>query len=293
VRSQIPANLLTVDLEEWFHLDEGVVPPGEWEGLPSRIEATARIVLSLLDRCQARATFFALGWVAARHQELIREIHARGHEVATHGYLHRSVGEMSDAEFRADLRRAREAVEGATGAPVLGHRAARWSLGGTPGAGRHGRASGVLTGALDILIEEGFAYDSSLAPIVWVGDPAWRSAPYLIERPGGSIREFPPLVGRFLGVRLLMAGGWALRRVPNRILLKTIARANQSCAPVVVDIHAWELDPDPPRIPLPLRYRLAHYDGLANFPRKLERLLRRLEWSPIRDSLERGVGAAR
>ncbi len=249
-------------------------------------------MLALLDRCGARATFFALGWVAARHQGLIREIRRHGHEVATHGYLHRSVGQMSGAEFRADLRRAREAIEGATGEPVLGHRAARWSLGGSPGAGRRGRASGLLTGALDILIEEGILYDSSLAPIVWIGDPAWKSAPYRIERPGGSIREFPPLVGRFLGVRLLMASGWALRRVPNRALLRTIARANASGTPAVVDIHAWELDPDPPRIPLPFRYRLAHYDGLSGFPRKLERFLSQQKWMPIRDSLEAGVIAS-
>jgi peptidoglycan/xylan/chitin deacetylase (PgdA/CDA1 family) len=135
-------NLLTVDLEEWFHLDEAVLPPGEWDRLPSRVEASTRALLSVLERCGARATFFALGWVAARHQDLVRDIARRGHEVAIHGYMHRSVADMPGDEFRADLCRARDAVEGATGRKVAGFRAARWSLGGRPGAGRRGAASG-------------------------------------------------------------------------------------------------------------------------------------------------------
>ena len=109
------ANILTVDLEEWFHLDEGLIPPGEWDRLPGRVDGNARSLLDLLDACGARATFFALGWVAARHQGLIREIHHRGHELAVHGYLHRAVAAMSEEEFRSDLRAARQVVEASTG----------------------------------------------------------------------------------------------------------------------------------------------------------------------------------
>ncbi|HEU4402400.1 MAG TPA: polysaccharide deacetylase family protein [Candidatus Polarisedimenticolia bacterium] len=279
------ANILTVDLEEWFHIDGDVIPPGDWDRLPSRVETTARLLLAILDRHDIRATFFVLGWVAARHQGLVREIHERGHEVATHGYLHRSVGTMSEEEFLTDLRRARQAVEGVTGEPVVGHRAARWSLGGTPGAGRARRASGVITTALDVLVREGMRYDASLAPIVWIGDPSWRHDPHLIDRPDGSILELPPLVGRFCGVRLLFGSGWALRRVPNRSLLREIARRNDRGAPAVIDLHPWEFDPDPPRVALPLLYRVAHYDGLRGFPRKVDDLLSRLRLIPVRDYL--------
>ena len=283
-RSVAIPNILTVDLEEWFHIDERVIPPGSWDNLASRVEENTRALLSLLDACGVRATFFALGWVAARHQDLIFEIHGRGHEIATHGYLHRAVAGMTAAEFRADLRAARQAVEGCSG-PVLGYRAARWSLGGAPGGGRRGRASGLLTEAVDILVTEGIRYDSSLAPIVHVGDPSWPRDPYRIDRDGGSIMELPPLVGRFYGVSLLFAGGWALRSVPNRVLLREIARRNRRGVPVVIDVHAWEFDPDPPRVQLPFLYRLAHYGGLRGYQGKLEELLKSLPWSPARDYL--------
>jgi len=265
-----------------------VIPPGDWDRLPSRVEATTRTALSILERCGARATFFALGWVAARHQALVREIRERGHEVAIHGYMHRSIAGMSDPEFLADLRRAREAVEGATGEPVLGHRAARWSLGGIPGAGRRRGASGLLTRALDMMIREGIEYDASLAPVVWIGDPSWPLDPYRIERPAGSIQELPPLVGRFLGARLLFGSGWALRRVPSRVLRREIARRNKRGAPAILDLHVWELDPDPPRIELPWVYRIAHYGGLKGFRSKIEELLAGLLWVPARDYL-RGI----
>ncbi len=256
------------------------------------MEENTRRLLPILEAHGATATFFALGWVAARHAGLLGEIRDHGHEVATHGYLHGCVGAMSESEFRADLRSAREAVEGGTGEPVEGYRAARWSLGGIPGAGRRGRASGLATAALDILIQEGIRYDASLAPIVYVGDPSWPVDPYRIDRPEGSILELPPLVGRFMGVRLLFAGGWALRRVPNRVLLREIARRNRRGAPAVLDLHAWEFDPDPPRVDLPFRYRLAHYGGLGSFRAKIEDLLGHLHLVSVRDYLAESGGAA-
>jgi hypothetical protein len=190
---------------------------------------------------------------------------------------------MSAEEFAADLRAAREAVEGCTGEPVAGYRAPRWTLGGHPGGGRRGRASGMVAQACDVLIREGFLYDSSLAPIVHIGDPDWPRNPYRIDRPGGSILELPPLVGRRFGVRLLFAGGFGLRRVPNRVILREIEARNRAGFPAVIDVHTWELDPDPPRVRLPFKYRLAHYGGLAGFPAKLEELLRSTPWSPARD----------
>ncbi len=277
------ANVLTVDLEEWFHIDERLIPAGEWDRLPSRVEENTRALLALFDACGVRATFFALGWAAARHQGLIHEVHERGHEVAVHGYLHASVAAMSAEEFAADLKAARRAVDGCIGGTVLGYRSPRWTLGGAPGEGKRGRASGVVGPALDVLIREGFRYDSSLAPIVHIGDPDWPRDPYRIDRPRGSIVELPPLVGRRLGVPLLFAGGWALRKVPNRTLLREIEARNRGGAPAVIDVHTWELDPDPPRVRLPFLYRIAHYGGLHGCRAKLEELLRSVPWSTARD----------
>ena len=280
-----PRNILTVDLEEWFHLDEAVIPPGEWDRLPSRVEANMRVLLDLFDEAGVRATVFVLGWVAARQQRLVRDIAARGHELATHGYLHRSVSQMTTQEFRADLRQARQAIEAAADASLTGYRAPRWSLGGRPGGGRRGHASGVVIGALDVLIEEGMRYDASLAPIVSIGDSAWPRDPYRIERPAGSIVELPPLVGRFFGVPLLFAGGFALRCLPARAILREVARRNTRGAPAVIDLHPWELDDDPPRAAMPLKYRIAHHAGLRGFRARLRDLLPRLDAGPACDWL--------
>ncbi len=194
---------------------------------------------------------------------------------------------MSPAEFRADLQAAIQAVETATGERVLGYRAPRWSLGGIPGGGRMGRASGVVEAALDVLVETGIRYDSSLAPIVHIGDPAWPRDPYPIHRAGGSILELPPLVGRWFGVRLLLAGGWGLRRVSNRALRREIDRRNATGAPAVIDLHTWEMDDDPPRIRLPLGYRMAHYGGLSGYATKIRDLLSGGAWEPAGDFARR------
>src|SRR5207245_443034 len=175
--------------------------------------------------------------------------------------------------------------EGCGGGPVLGHRAARWSRGGVPGGGRRGSASGMVTEALDVLIAEGIRYDASLAPIVHIGHPSWPRDPYRIGRPGGSILELPPLVGRLYGVKLLFASGWALRSVPNRVLLREIGLRNCYGMPAVIDVHTWELDADPPRVRLPFMHRLAHYGGLRGFQAKLAGLLKSVPWSPARDHL--------
>ena len=79
------------------------------------MEANTHRILRLLERHGVKATFFVLGWVAERHPRLVREIHACGHEVGSHGYWHRLVYELSPAEFREDLRRSRAALENAVG----------------------------------------------------------------------------------------------------------------------------------------------------------------------------------
>ena len=123
-------NCLTVDVEEWFHVC-GVGPgltPERWDALPSRVVENTRDVLALFDRRGVRATFFVLGWVAMRHPRIVEEIRAAGHEVASHGHLHRRVYELSPAEFADDLEAAATYLRQAGATDVEGYRAPEWSI---------------------------------------------------------------------------------------------------------------------------------------------------------------------
>ena len=145
-------NAVTVDLEDWYHSVYSLTP-ADWAGLEDRLVAPTHRLLDLLDRHAARATFFVLGAVAERHPELVREIHARGHEIASHGHAHRFVYDLTPDEFRADLRRSLAILGNLIGEPVRGYRAAYWTI------------TERSRWALDILAEEGLAYDSSIYPV--------------------------------------------------------------------------------------------------------------------------------
>jgi exosortase len=123
-------NALTVDVEEWFQVSnlEGAVPRESWPSMPSRVEASTRELLDLFDERKARGTFFVLGWVAQRHPDLVREIVARGHEVASHGFAHELVYRLTPESFARDLDRAREAIENASGVIPRGYRAPSFSI---------------------------------------------------------------------------------------------------------------------------------------------------------------------
>ena len=165
-------NALSVDVEDWFQVGafEGVIDRGSWNALPCRVEANVERVLELFGDSGVKATFFTLGWVAERHPKLIRRIADEGHEIASHGWDHRRVFTLSEAQFGADLQRARSALEDAGGAKVVGYRAPSFSIDArTPWA--H-----------PVLAEQGYLYSSSVAPISH-DHYGWRDSPRFAWRP--------------------------------------------------------------------------------------------------------------
>src|SRR5262249_39398853 len=148
------AHHFTVDVEEYFQVSafERYVSRADWDQFESRVAGSVYRLLALLQRHQASATFFVLGWVAQRHPLLIKAIAGAGHEIASHGWDHARVTEQTPEQFRESVRRTKDLLEGMVGAPVLGFRAPSFSI--VPGR----------EWALDILVEEGYAYDSSLFP---------------------------------------------------------------------------------------------------------------------------------
>lgn len=271
-------NALTVDVEDYFHVNafRGQVLREEWETYPSRVVRNTRAVLDLLDEHGVHATFFVLGWVAERDPGLVREIQGRGHEVACHGYAHELIYEIGPARFREDLRRARTLLEDICGEAMKGYRAPSFSV------------TSESLWALDIIIEEGFIYDSSIFPIVHDTYGLRNAPPFLhrVDRPAGSISEFPPSTVEigFLGRthRMPFSGGGYLRLLPSWLVERAIAHTNDTRRePSAVYFHPWEIDPDQPRIRTCFRSRFRHYHNLRKTRDKIGRLLSAFSFAPM------------
>src|SRR5262249_22815867 len=153
--SRSVVNAMTIDVEDYFHVSvfDGLVPRHAWEGMESRVCANTERLLEMFDEANVQATFFILGWVAERYPRLVRAIAEQGHEIASHGYGHRLVYDLTPRAFREDVRRAKDLLETTAGERVYGYRAPSYSV--TPKS----------LWALDVLIEEGYTYDASIFPI--------------------------------------------------------------------------------------------------------------------------------
>ncbi len=269
-------NALTVDLEDWYHSVYSL-SPAERDGLEDRLVAPTHRLLALLDRYQARATFFVLGAVAERHPDLVRAVQRGGHEIASHGWDHRLVYDQTPEEFRADLRRSRSILETVTGESVMGFRAAYWTI------------TERSRWALDILFAEGFTYDSSIYPVktYLYGIPGTPPGPHLLREEGGRrFYEVPPATIAVGGRRIPIGGGFYMRLFPASFLAWGIERLNRQGQPAVIYVHPPEFDREKPRLDLPLKERVLHYHGLGTVEPKLERLLRQFPFAPVRELLQ-------
>lgn len=264
-------NALSVDIEDWFQVGafETVIARDDWNKLEQRVEHNSDAVLALFDEAGVKGTFFTLGWVAERYPELIRRISDAGHEVASHGWDHQRVFTMTPATFRADLERARIAIEDACGKAPSGYRAPSFSIDArTPWAHR-------------VLAEEGYAYSSSVAPIRH-DHYGWPEAPRFAYRPleGSQLIELPVTTVEFAGRRMAAGGGGFFRLLPYAFSNWAIRRSNRrEQRPAVFYFHPWEIDPGQPRVTeAPLRSRLRHYSRLAAMRPKLLKLLKSHRW---------------
>jgi polysaccharide deacetylase family protein (PEP-CTERM system associated) len=266
----LPRNAMTVDVEDWFQVQAFArcIPRSAWEGLERRVEANTERILATFARHGVRATFFALGWVAERHPALIRRIVAEGHELGSHGHGHELVHEIGEAAFRADIRRAKAALEDAGGVAVRGYRAPTFSIGPhTPWAHR-------------ILAEEGYTYSSSVFPVRHdlYGAP---DAPRLPHRPHpDGVLELPMTTLRAGGRNLPCAGGGWFRLVPYPLFRAGLRRVNgREGQRGIFYFHPWEVDPAQPRLrEAGLLSRFRHYTGLSSMMARLEALLRDFAW---------------
>ncbi|MCC7138519.1 MAG: DUF3473 domain-containing protein [Planctomycetes bacterium] len=270
---------MTVDVEDWYQVSgyEGAVDRATWHERESRVVRATGLVLDVLASRGVRATFFTLGWVAARHPALVREIAARGHEVASHGWDHRLASSLTRDELRDDLRRTADALEAACGHRPVGWRAPSFSV-GRDNLWVH-----------DLLRAEGYAYSSSVFPVRHdrYGIPDFPRRPvFLRGEDGRGLWEFPMTTARLLGRNWPVAGGGWMRLLPGAVMRAALRRVEAEGVPVAVYLHPWELDPGQPTVPqAPWRARVRHRLNLDRTRPRLERLLDTMRFAPMGDVL--------
>jgi polysaccharide deacetylase family protein (PEP-CTERM system associated) len=277
-------NFLTFDLEEYFHVSAYAdhVDQTDWASYPSRVAESTDRILELLDQNRCLATFFVLGWVAEEKPEVVRRVAKAGHEIACHSLLHRRVYELTAEQFRNDTRRAKSVIEDVSGRQVIGYRAPSFSV------------TAASIWALEILVEEGFRYDSSIYPVEHpsYGMPKAPRTPFWIQTPSGPILEFPLTTLELAGRRSPVAGGAYLRMLPYLYTKWAVGYLNQrENSSVCVYVHPWEIDAGQPRLPGKMSSHLRHRMGLRSLERKLDRLIHEFPFATFGSQLPQADGA--
>jgi polysaccharide deacetylase family protein (PEP-CTERM system associated) len=269
-------NAFSIDLEDWFHiLDVDVVRRDAWERYPTRVRIGTTKLLDHLARRGVSATFFVLGWMADRYPDLVRELVAAGHEVASHGYGHHLVYEQTRQEFAADLARSLDVLGALTGRPISGYRA--------PGFSVDHRSPWFW----DELHNHGIEYDSSLVPALRNHGGMLNAArvPSMMSAGAGTVIEFPISTIGWGACRVTLSGGGYLRALPRQLVHAGIARLNARGIPAIVYLHPRDLDPAQPRLPLGLYRSALCYWGLQTTDRKVGELLDAFPFGTVTASL--------
>ena len=266
----LPSNAMTVDVEDYFQVQAfaGCIARESWDHRPGRVERNTMAILEQFARWDIRATFFTLGWVADRYPAIVRQIAAGGHEVASHGYAHELIHELTPQQFQDDVTRAKDVLEAIGGNEVKGYRAPTFSL------------NSRTEWAFRILEEAGHTYSSSTYPVRHdlYGDP---NAPRFSYRPdGGSLLEIPMTTLKVGSRNLPIAGGGYFRLLPYGIYRAALRRFGKTEArPGIFYFHPWEIDADQPKVhEASRRSKFRHYLNIAAVPTRLDRLLQDFKW---------------
>jgi len=278
---------LSFDIEDWFHIVDvpAVDDPTRWPSLSdtsSIVERYTDLILEICDTYDVKATFFVLGWVAARHPDLVRRIFDSGHELATHSHWHRPVYTMNVEALIEDLQESIDAIKAAAPeAEVLGFRAPSFSI--TPGS----------EWAFDAILDAGLRYDASLFPSDrGHGGYICRRGVHEVRTPSGrTLPELPMSIARIgvgpLQKNLCYSGGGYLRLLPLTTIEYGMRQEAKSGRPTVVYLHPRDFAPDSPRVSMPLHRRFKCYVGLRTTRYKLESLLDVYQWDTCRGMLNR------
>lgn len=268
-------NALTIDFEDWFCAGNlsSAIKFEDWEKCELRIIDNTFRILDLLDRYNAKATFFVLGWLAERVPELVKQIDLNGHEIASHGYSHTSLLKMTKESFDEDLKKALSVKKQIIDKEILGYRSPSFSI--TP----------KTEWAFEIMMKNGIKYDSSVFPMSYHPDYGFRRSASFSHAAKSSIVEIPLSVANIMGVKIPFAGGGYFRLYPLQITKFLMSRCNRKGKPFVFYLHPWEIDTGQPVLKLPYFKKIRHYCNIKKTFSKFEKVLLKYNFSTIKETV--------
>ncbi len=271
-------HILSFDIEDWYHPEavKELFPFDKWDNLENRVVENTENILEILQKYKVQATFFILGWIAEKNPALVKRIDDEGHEVASHGYRHRMVTQMTPEQFEEDLVKSIEVLEGITGKKVIGFRAPTFSI------------TKKTLWALPIMAEYGILYDSSVYPIIhdrYGIKDAPRTEYVIYQKNNHEIIEFPMSTIRLGKYNFPFGGGGYFRIYPLALTDHLISRLTAKKMRSIIYAHPWEFDTRQPKLDLKPIQKLRHYLNIRQNMSKLENLLKKYEFTNFRSIL--------
>ena len=272
-------NALTIDVEDYFQVSAFApfIARDDWASRECRVERNVERILGMLAAHRTQATFFTLGWIAERYPQLVRDIVAQGHELASHGYGHQRASDLSQDDFFADIDRAKKLLQDIAGVQVQGYRAPSFSIGTAN------------LWAFDSLARAGYRYSSSIYPIHHdhYGMP---DAPRFAHQARSGVLEIPATTTRVGGRNFPSSGGGYFRLLPYPLSRWMLRRVNErEGQSAIFYFHPWEIDAEQPRVAgIDAKTRFRHYVNIDRMPSRLKRLLGDFAWGRMDDIFLRG-----
>lgn len=262
-REVLAINFFTFDVEEWYQTNYNNIDLKWCRQQTSNLESSVDLLIELCDKYSVKMTCFVLGQVGVENPSVVKKLFRAGHEISSHGYGHQLVYKMTPAEFRKDVQISCNILENITGEKVLGFRAPSYSVN-----------ENILTWYYEILEELGLTYSSSIYPVktflygiddfpVNMHYPEIRGHKY-------NILEIPAPVVSMMGKKV----GLYIRLFPAWYIAHYIKKQNGKGNSVFIYVHPRELDPNQPRLELPLFLSLIHYYGVKGCKHRIENLFK-------------------
>ena len=266
-------NGFSIDLEDWFHIldiDNEYTHSG-WENLDTRVEENTDRLLSILDHHKVKCTFFVLGWIADRFPKLVKKIDSLDHEIASHGYWHKLAYEQTPDEFRSDIRKSKCLLEDITGKKVYGYRVPGFSI------------TGKNLWAFDVISEEGYIYDSSVFPASRGHGGLKKNVSTQPYKLSSGIWELPISTIRLFRFNIAYSGGGYLRFFPYSLIKWALKKNNKKNIPAIVYLHPRDIDPNQPKLKMPVNRYLKSYINLRSTEKKINILLKDFKFTKMID----------
>jgi polysaccharide deacetylase family protein (PEP-CTERM system associated) len=270
------ANMLTFDIEEWFHANYDNVKPDRSK--PTSFRSHMDTLLRLCRETDSKATFFTLGYIGEKYPDVVKAIVDEGHDLASHGYAHELAYKQTREEFKADVKKSVDILEDITGTKVIGYRAPSWSI---VKSNLH---------YLEALEELGMKYDASIFPVktFLYGIPDAPTGVHHPEVNGRKLQlfEVPMSVTRVAGRNIGYSGGFYFRFFPRFFIKQTIRSANRQGSSSIVYLHPREVDANEHKLSLPVKEHFIHYYNIRGTEAKLADVLRSFNFTSIADHLQ-------